>query len=64
MPCAQKDNGALSHFILGNDLIQLSILPLRRNFDNILDLILVSQCLSSLVVIRLPPIAGSDHYTQ
>ena len=64
VPCAQRDNGALSHFILGNDLIQHSMLPSRRNYSNILDLIMVFQCLSSSMVIRLPPIADSDHYTQ
>ena len=30
VPCAQKETGALSHFILDNDLIKLSMLPSRK----------------------------------
>ena len=61
VPCAQNDNNALSHFILDNDLIWLSMLLSQRNCSNILDLIMVFQCLSSSMVIRLPQIADSDH---
>ena len=64
VPFAQKDNGALSHFILANDLIQLSMLQSRRNCSNIKDLIMTSLCPSSSMVIRLPQIAGSDHNRQ
>ena len=40
------------------------MLPPRINYSSILDLILISQFLNYSLVIHLPPIAGSDHFTQ
>ena len=52
----------LSNFTLDFDLSQLNLCPSRGN--NVLDLVLVSQLLSSSVVHQMPPFSNCDHKVQ
>ena len=60
--CHSGAVGELSNFILDSDLSQLNLCPSRGN--NVLDLVLASQSLSSSDVHQMPPFSNCDHKVQ